>query len=409
MPEQLADAEFSRLVMGDRPAAEIVTQLLDRELIVLHLPRADGDVSQQPFAVSGEHGQLVVAFTSPVQLGASTIDRGNLEPVSVRLRTVLESIPPDVGLLLNYGCAVSRVIEWPFVQDAFPAFGAGVVRQEPTDAWLSDLNQDLTARDIPPEGRPWEAFSAYERASGFRLSLGSARAKRIFAWFESNTKPGAQLMPPFMLFTYYFDSSFWPSPVPVILGEASISPYDSLQIPPQVLQRLTSDNVQALEYAKFWAQCYDFAYGTDDLLRGGATGFALNVAAAARDQAAAATALLLEQRPNMRALDASALAIEMSLKLFLAVRDGLTDEIARKQYRHGIPDLLSRCEAIAPSAGFAPIVAGAGIYPTTAERYQQVERSRSDLWRGYALAVRTGAVVMNELTDRHASREFGAL
>jgi hypothetical protein len=409
MKEELVDAEFARLVMEDRPAAEFVTLLLDREVIVLHASGTNGFDPPQAIAVPGEHGRLVVAFTSGAQLDVSTIDRGDLQPVSVFLRTFLESVPPDIGLLLNPGCAVSRGIEWPFVQDVVPTFGAGVVRQEPTNAWLSALNEGLAARDIPPEGRPFEALSAYEKASGFGLSIGSARARRIFAWFESNTKPGTQLMPPFMLFAYYYDASFWSSPIPVILGQARISPYDSLQLPPQIFQRLMRDKAQALEYAKFWAQCYDYAYGTDDLLRGGATGFALNVAAAARDQVAAAAALLLEQRPNMRALEASALATEMSLKLFLAVRDGLTDDLARKQYRHGMPDLLSRCEAIAPLAGFSQITAGAGVFPGTAERYQQVERPRSDLWLGYALAVRAGAVVMNELTDRHASREFNAL
>ena len=409
MQDKLIDDQFARLVTEDRPAAEILALLLDHDVIVLCFPAADGESSLQAAVTPGEHGQLTVAFTSAAQLAASTSDRGNLEPMAVRLRSFLENIPPDVGLMINPGCNVSRVIEWPFIQDAFPTFGAAIILQEPTEAWLSEVNLDLATKDVPPEGRPWQAFSAYELASGFPVALGSARAKRIFDWFERNTKPGTQIMPPFMLFAYYFDASFWSSPMPVIFGQPSVNPYDSIQMPPHVFQRLLADSTAALEYARYWALCYDYAYGTDDFLKTGATAFALNLAVAARDQMTAATALLLEQQPNIRALEASALAMEMVLKLFLAVRDGLTDETARKQYRHGIPDLLSRCTTIAPAAGFASVVADTGVFPPTAERYQKVERSRGDLWRGYALAVRTGAVVMNELTDRHQAQQSGAL
>lgn len=404
--ETAVDYLIQQVLNEATPTLKLAERLLDEQILVVHFPSPAGEAPTQAAVAPSDEGDLLLAFTSPAHAAESKFAHGDFMLVNVRLREFLEGTPPDVGLLLNHGCALSCVIHWTFLQDALPSFGSRVVAQEPTDAWLSAVNQQLAEKDIPPERRPWEAFSELEKVTGFPLSLSSARANRIYRWFEHNTKPGAHLMGPFMAFAYYFDASFWPSPMPLLYGEQSVDPYASLNMPEQILQRLLSSEAEAVAYAVFWGECYDYAYGTDDMLRSGTTDYAKHVIAAARDQVAVATSLLLEHKPNVRALEASGLGTELLLKAFLGVKDALDDEYARKHYRHGIPDLIVRCAEIAPASRFAAIGAHAAIFPPMSDRYKEVERTRRELWRAYALVVHIGAVVMRQLTERDISQHL---
>src|ERR1041384_1720982 len=67
---------------------------------------------------------------------------------------------------------------------------------EGTDEWLEQINEDLRKKDVPHKRRPWDAWREWSKHVGVSTSLGDEDVKKIFDWFEKNTKAGSQYIGP---------------------------------------------------------------------------------------------------------------------------------------------------------------------------------------------------------------------
>jgi hypothetical protein len=116
--------------------------------------------------------------------------------------------------------------------------------------------------------------------------------------------------------------------------------------------------------------------------------------------------LLLMPLPSPKAMQASRFASEIFLKAFLAAKDALTEEIAKKSYGHRLDLLAKRCRDVAPSSDFDQVLGQAGLFPPVEERYQNTDWKAADLWSGYRTALLTAATVVRKLTGQDARAGF---
>src|SRR5437764_8147217 len=99
---------------------------------------------------------------------------------------------------------------------------------EPSEEWLEQINEDLRRNDVPHPQRAWEAWMKWCEHAGVSSSLNDPDVKKIFDWFEKNTKVGSQNFGPMYVGSYYYDSCFWPVSIPVVAREITYDPLKSL-------------------------------------------------------------------------------------------------------------------------------------------------------------------------------------
>src|ERR1041385_6157082 len=91
-----------------------------------------------------------------------------------------------------------------------------------TDEWLEQINEELRKKDVPHKRRPGEAWGEWSKYVGVPTSLGDEDVKKIFDWFEKNTKAGSQYIGPMYVGSLYYDSCFWPIVIPVVAGGVKV-------------------------------------------------------------------------------------------------------------------------------------------------------------------------------------------
>ena len=214
-----------------------------------------------------------------------------------------------------------------------------------TEQWLKDINEELRRRDVPPRQRPWLALEKWAKYTGMPLALDDDVVKTISAWFEKNTKAGSQQMGSLYIGAYCYDSSLWPVFIPICYGSVKFYPQDALKtMPESVVEGLFRDLNKAGEYVSVWADCFDYAFGLDDLKKIDGFGpFTRELLNSGDQQLRATVALMFQDRPSPKAMESGRMSTEIFLKAFLAAYDGLTENDAKRKFGHHIEKALDRC------------------------------------------------------------------
>jgi hypothetical protein len=274
--------------------------------------------------------------------------------------------------------------------------------KELNENWLEKVNEEFSKIDIPHKRRPWLAWGEWAKYTGVSIALNDDVVKKIFTWFERNTKAGSQYMDPMYTGTFYYDSCFWPVFVPVVYGNVKIDAKASLKtIPESIKVRLWGNPLEVINYVSLWTNCVDYAFGLDDLKNVSTLGKFIKELLQSGDQQLKATiTLLLEKRPNPKAMESARMATEMFLKAFLAGKVGLTEEYAKKRINHDLNKALNECLAIDPNSELQNIKCDLNIFPDVGDRYKGNDIPLRDLWGAYKVAQFSGAIISRCFSGR---------
>lgn len=273
---------------------------------------------------------------------------------------------------------------------------------EPTEEWLEQINEELRKKDVPHKQRPWEAWMEWSKYAGVSTSLGDEDVKKIFDWFEKNTKAGSQYFGPMYMGSLYYDSCFWPIFIPVMFGRVKLDASNSLRTMPETIKsRLMRDKQEFMEYVAVWADCIDYAFGIEGLCNGKNTSaFGQELFRSGDQQLNATVSLLHEENPNPKAMESSRMATEMFLKAFLASKAGLTEKEAKDKIGHNLEKALNMCLDVDKTSELQVIRSGLPIFPEIADRYKGTDKTPKELWHGYGIAQFIGTTVVRSLTGR---------
>jgi hypothetical protein len=277
---------------------------------------------------------------------------------------------------------------------------------EPTDEWLEQVNAELRRKDVPHKRRPWEAWLEWSKYAGVSTSLGDEDVKKIFDWFEKNTKAGSQYFGPMYEGTLYYDSCFWSVFIPVVAGRVKMEASNSLKTMPEPIKsRLLKEKQEFMQYVAVWADCIDYAFGIEGLCDGKNTStFGQDLFRSGHQQLNATVTLLHENNPNPKAMECSRMATEMFLKAFLASKAGLTEKEAKDKIRHNLGKALDMCLDTDKQSELQVIRSGLALFPEIADRYKGTDKTPIELWHGYGIAQFIGATVVRSLTGCDARK-----
>jgi len=176
-------------------------------------------------------------------------------------------------------------------------------------------------------------------------------------------------------------------------------------MPQLVMKQLWHEQAEVKEYAVHWANCIDYAFGIDELLkRRGFSQFTHELLKSGRQQMKAIVSLLLDgDRPNSKAGEGAAMATEIFLKAFLSSKASLTEDEAKKKVGHNLEEALRRCAAVDPKSELLNIRPDLGVLPAINERYKGSDMPLGVLWRSYEIAQFIGTTVCRSLTGRDTS------
>ncbi|MBM4066765.1 MAG: hypothetical protein FJ266_14190 [Planctomycetes bacterium] len=273
---------------------------------------------------------------------------------------------------------------------------------ELTDEWLKKTNEGFSKNDIPHQQRPWLAWGEWAKLTGRPIAMNDEDTKRIFYWFEKNTKAGSQQIGPMYTGAYYYDSCFWPIVVPVIYGIVTVNARDSLKtMPSNIANQLWTNRDKLIEYVSVWADCFDYAYGFDDLQKISTYGkFAQELLNSGNQQLNATVALLLERSPNSKSTESARMSTEIFLKAFLASKVELSEKDAKNKIRHDLERVLNRCLAVDANSELKAVIPNLKLFPGIEDRYKGTDKIPKKLWCAYAIAQFVGATVVRSLSGR---------
>lgn len=272
----------------------------------------------------------------------------------------------------------------------------------PPDEWLQKLNKEFRNANVDVRQRPFLALDAYCRDFRVRAILfSSPPAKRIFDWFYENTKREAHQIGSLFTGVFYYDSCFWPIEIPVGYGTFRLDATESLRgMSQQIKEELISTPESAWNYVACWADCVDYGYGFEEVIRLiKYPEFGLNLLKAGNDELRATVAQLLQHRLNSRAAMSSRMAVEIFLKAYLALQGHLDENLAR-EYGHRLNIIIRECLRLNPQHDYLQIEGKLAVFPEIRERYLEIEMPGSRLWEAYAIAQFVAAATIRSFTDR---------
>jgi hypothetical protein len=273
---------------------------------------------------------------------------------------------------------------------------------EPTDEWLEQINEELSKRDVPHKRRPWEAWMEWPKYVGISTSLDDEDVKQIFNWFEKNTKAGSQYFGPMYVGSLYYDSSFWPIVIPVVLGRVKLDASKSLRtMPDSIKARLIRDRNVFINYVFIWTDCVDYGFGIEEAIKSSGLGtFGHELIRSGNQQLNATITLLHEDIPNPKSMESARMATEMFLKTYLVAKAGLTEKAAKATIGHNLEKALDECIAVDNQTELKVIQSDLGFFPNIGDRYKGTDKTLSELWKGYQIAQFAGTTVVRILTGR---------
>jgi hypothetical protein len=272
--------------------------------------------------------------------------------------------------------------------------------RELTEDWFEKVNEELRKKDIPHRQRPWEAMMEWANYSGDVFSFNDEIGKRIFTWFEKNTKAGSQQFGSMYVGSFYYDSCFWPVFIPVVAGTFKLDAAKSLRTMPDTIKsRLTKDVDEFMQYLALWCDCYDYGYGIEGLMENKSIStFGQELFSSGNQQLTATVTLLHEDIPNPKAMESARMATELFLKAFLAVKVGLTEKFAKDKIGHNLEKALNMCVEVDDNPELHFIQPDLTCFPKIADRYKGTEKTPREIWQGYDIAQFAGATIVRSLT-----------
>ena len=278
-----------------------------------------------------------------------------------------------------------------------------------SEDWLIKLNEEFREAGIEQRRRPWDAIRRYSTEFNVSIDLSSDLAKRIFEWFEAHSKPGAHQIGSMYESVYFYDAQFWSVSIPIVYGTVKLNALESLyQMPENIKNEIMSDPKQAWDYVAFWADCVDYGLGLDDLRNtSGLDNYGMQLLMSGDQELRAATSILNQHRPDSRAILICRMAVEMFIKSYIALKEGLTEKQA-KSIGH---DLNKGLDKFIEASGYDHWEAVRGklsVFPAIHERYKEQEISLNQLWDGFAIAQSIGSVIIREHTGRNTLEQVMA-
>jgi hypothetical protein len=273
---------------------------------------------------------------------------------------------------------------------------------EPTDDWLEQINEELRRKDVPHKQRPWEAWREWSKFIGLPTSLGDEDVKKIFDWFDKNTKAGSQYIGPMYVGSFYYDSCFWPIVIPVVAGRVKLDAANSLRTMPDTIKaRLKRERHPYFTYAAVWADCADYAFGIEEAIKDNSVGaFGRELLRSGNQQLNATVTLLHEDIPNPKSIESARMATEMFLKAFLAGKAALTEKEAKDKIGHNLEKALDRCLVVDNKSELQSVRSDLHSFPEVGDRYKGGDKTPRELWLGYGTAQFVGTTVVRAFTNR---------
>jgi hypothetical protein len=169
-------------------------------------------------------------------------------------------------------------------------------------------------------------------------------------------------------------------------------------MPRSVKYRLSTDPSARSDFTRTFTNFLDVSDGPQHAKAATRYGsFAASLFGGAYQKLSTLPPLLTGSRPIAAVLDPAHLTVEMFLKGFLAVHDGLTEKTAIGEYRHDLPKLLERCQVLAPAVDFGVTIADLSVFPGMGARYGEMDCTPVEMWRAFSCALAGGASVTRAL------------
>jgi hypothetical protein len=219
----------------------------------------------------------------------------------------------------------------------------------PPDDWLNTINERYRQQDMPPQNRPFCALKDWAvkngqsaNADNLLLShLGQSAWQRIDAFFRTQTKLGHERIQPVGRSVWFYDGSFYPLDLFIIVGGkgpyTTINPFHPLAkggMPNPLLEAFSRDEPRVREYLEHLSNAIDSLQCSALIIDTMKQPFAKQLLRSAEKHLESAVANLLDTPPNKLAADQSRLAFEASLKGLLAEKDGLQEKEAKEISHH---------------------------------------------------------------------------
>jgi hypothetical protein len=275
-------------------------------------------------------------------------------------------------------------------------------RHEIPDVWLNEANRRYRRASLPPKRRPFEALLDYTREKNGAISFRSRAATRVFNWFKERSAPEAHYLGPLFTGSYFYDGYFWPVTIGIGWGQFKLDALDALQTMPQPLkQELVKDDQELRVYLLYFADCVDYAYGLDDILRSKTLPpRALLFLTNADKELRGAIAQTNGAQPNPRAALSARMAMEIFLKTLLVANRDASDSESRKLGH----DLIRICQVVQQSGtGAHEIETIKGLVhtlPPVSDRYTGEDVDLRSVGNALSLCQMCATTVIRQFTDR---------
>lgn len=271
-----------------------------------------------------------------------------------------------------------------------------------SEDWLRKLNKEFRESGVEKRRRPWDAIRRYETEFNVSVDFSSDLAKLIFEWFKLHSKPDAHQVGNLYDAVFFYDSEFWLVSIPIVFGTVKLNAIGSLsKMPEHIKKELISDNKQALDYMLFWADCVDYGMGLDDLKKTGSlNSYGMQLLMAGDQELRSATSILEQPRPGFRAILTCRMAVEIFLKSFIALKEGLTKKQA-KEIGHDLNKGLNKFIEVSGYYHWEAVRGKLSNFPSIDERYKEQDVPLNLLWDGFSIAQSLGAVIIREYTGRN--------
>lgn len=190
--------------------------------------------------------------------------------------------------------------------------------------------------------------------------------------------------------------------IPIFFGTVRIFALDCLREMPQSVKKdLMSNAESAWEYALYWADCFDYATGINEVRKSSKlNGFGLKLLGAGDKELRSAIAQLKEGKPDPRVILSCRMATELFLKAYIALKAGLSQKQA-KGLGHDLEKTFDKFVEVSGYAFWVPLRSSLAVFPHIHARYDEQDLSLGSVWKGFQLAQSIGTVTVREHTCRN--------
>lgn len=279
---------------------------------------------------------------------------------------------------------------------------------KPTEEWLIAINERFRKEDIHPKSRPFLALEAFSKEFNCSIAIPSETANMIFEWFYKNTKDGSHNIGPLYRGVYYFDSCFWAVYILNQFGKCRINAFDSLEsMPSRLREQIKADRKQSWDFVLLWVNCLDYAFGYEDIINDSKfQGLALNFIKSADKELRATVSLLLQDNPEVKAIESARMAVEMFLKAILIIANNWDEDNIKKKICHNLVRAAQEAFNSTHSQEIKAIEKYVLFYPEINERYAGKDWKAKDLWKGYCIAQAIAATFTRLHSDRDTRQQI---